>query len=164
MIRLDPGQDGAPAMIPCQPQPHTNDNPHSDANPDRRDCLYQPECAAYGYRWERPAIARLPVRGWCPVYALWYRRRRSVRSFRSYSERRRFGCPPGQTNPNTSAAWPNDLPYTSGGFSTAGFQNGEPQAGGFQATYGYFQMTAELPTGAGLWPAFWLEPTDGVCL
>jgi beta-glucanase (GH16 family) len=67
-----------------------------------------------------------------------------------------------QPNPNTTAAWPNDLPYTSGAFSTAGFVNGEPQAGGFQATYGYFQMTAELPTGAGLWPAFWLEPTDGV--
>jgi beta-glucanase (GH16 family) len=67
-----------------------------------------------------------------------------------------------QPNPNTTAAWPNDLPYTSGAFSTAGFVNSEPQAGGFQALYGYFQMTAELPTGAGLWPAFWLEPTDGV--
>ena len=66
-----------------------------------------------------------------------------------------------QPNTNTSAAWPNNLPYTSGGFSTAAYQNGEPQAGGFSAQYGYFQMTAELPTGAGLWPAFWLEPVNG---
>jgi beta-glucanase (GH16 family) len=66
-----------------------------------------------------------------------------------------------QPNPNTGAAWPGNLPYTSGGFSTASLINGEPQPGGFQATYGYFQMTAKLPLGAGLWPAFWLEPTDG---
>ena len=66
-----------------------------------------------------------------------------------------------QPNTNTSAAWPNDLPYVSGAISTASLNNGEPQAGGFSATYGYFQMTAELPTGAGLWPAFWLEPVNG---
>ena len=66
-----------------------------------------------------------------------------------------------QPNSNTSAAWPNNLPYTSGGFSTASVNNGMPQAGGFSALYGYFQMTATLPTGAGLWPAFWLEPVNG---
>ncbi len=66
-----------------------------------------------------------------------------------------------QPNPNTSAAPPYNLPYTSGAISTASFANGEPQPGGFQATYGYFQMTAELPLGAGLWPAFWLEPVNG---
>ncbi len=66
-----------------------------------------------------------------------------------------------QPNSNISATWPNNLPYTSGGFSTAAYSNGEPQAGGFSALYGYFQMTAELPTGAGLWPAFWLEPVNG---
>ena len=66
-----------------------------------------------------------------------------------------------QPNSNTSATWPNNLPYTSGGFSTASVNNGMPQAGGFSALYGYFQMTAELPTGAGLWPAFWLEPVNG---
>jgi beta-glucanase (GH16 family) len=66
-----------------------------------------------------------------------------------------------QPNNNTGASWPNDLPYVSGAISTASINNGMPQPGGFSATYGYFQMTAELPTGAGLWPAFWLEPVDG---
>lgn len=63
-----------------------------------------------------------------------------------------------QPNPNTSQAWPNNLPFTSGGVSTAALTNGMTAAGGFSALYGYFEMKAELPTGAGLWPAFWLMP------
>jgi Ca2+-binding RTX toxin-like protein len=41
--------------------------------------------------------------------------------------------------------------YTSGMISTQS---------SFWQTYGYFEITAELPTDAGTWPAFWMLPVD----
>ncbi len=47
---------------------------------------------------------------------------------------------------------PADMPrhYVSGAFNTYPFSQ----------TYGYFEVTARVPEGAGLWPAFWLLPVD----
>ena len=52
-----------------------------------------------------------------------------------------------------AATLPRDMPrrYLSGAFNTFPFSQ----------TFGYFEVTARVPHGAGLWPAFWLLPTDG---
>ncbi len=52
-----------------------------------------------------------------------------------------------------AATLPRDMPrrYLSGAFNTFPFGQ----------TFGYFEVTARVPAGAGLWPAFWLLPMDG---
>lgn len=49
-----------------------------------------------------------------------------------------------------SAAW--DYEYASGMVSAHRL---------YRQTYGYFEMRARLPSGRGLWPAFWLLPQSG---
>ena len=44
------------------------------------------------------------------------------------------------------------LSYTSGGLTTQK---------SFKQTYGLFEVNAEMPTGAGMWPAFWLYNQSG---
>ncbi len=55
--------------------------------------------------------------------------------------------------PAAPGTTPEGQLYRSGAITTFG---------SFAQTYGYFAVRAELPSGAGLWPAFWMEPANNV--
>jgi len=51
----------------------------------------------------------------------------------------------------------NSYPFTSGMISS-GRSREDPVSNGFVFQYGYVEMKAKLPSGRGLWPAFWMLP------
>ncbi len=71
--------------------------------------------------------------------------RAAVRAGRRHSGHQRHAGDP-DTNPC-------DLPYDSGLITT--FDS-------FKQLYGYFEIRAKMPAGQGLWPAFWMRPSDNV--
>ena len=52
-----------------------------------------------------------------------------------------------------SHPWTKSHPYTSGMIQTGGTASTKPT---FAFRYGYAEIRAKLPRGAGMWPAFWL--------
>ncbi|HEX2555073.1 MAG TPA: family 16 glycosylhydrolase [Microvirga sp.] len=54
--------------------------------------------------------------------------------------------------PSPDAGLTGGLPYVSGMINTHGT---------FSQAHGYFEIDAQVPSGQGLWPAFWLLPQSG---
>ena len=69
-----------------------------------------------------------------------------------------FSTSNGVLNITAKPATSRVQPYIGGQTYTSGMINTYHS---FAQTYGYFEMSAKLPAGQGLWPAFWLMPTDG---
>ena len=49
--------------------------------------------------------------------------------------------------------------YTSGMVTTGRYYEEDPSETRFESTYGFFEMRAKVPSGQGLWPAFWMLPS-----
>ena len=63
-----------------------------------------------------------------------------------------FSLSDGVLDITATQAWTGyGLPYTSGLITT--YKS-------FSQQYGYFEVNAKLPDGAGLWPAFWMMPSN----
>lgn len=52
------------------------------------------------------------------------------------------------------------FPYTSGMVTTGRYYEEDPSAIRFDAVRGIFEMRARVPSGQGLWPAFWMLPSS----
>ncbi len=52
------------------------------------------------------------------------------------------------------------FPYTSGMVTSGRYYAEDPSRTRFATTYGFFEMRARIPSGRGLWPAFWLLPKN----
>jgi len=64
-----------------------------------------------------------------------------------------------QARQETAVGWNSKIyNYTSGMVSTGGL--GSQVRPGFTYTYGYAETRVRVPTGRGLWPAFWMLPAD----
>lgn len=66
-----------------------------------------------------------------------------------------------QARRERTAAEGKTYQYTSGMIATAGRDG--PASHLFTLTYGYLEIRARMPSGRGLWPAFWTLPTQGDC-
>jgi beta-glucanase (GH16 family) len=52
------------------------------------------------------------------------------------------------------------FPYTSGMVTSGRYYEEDLSDTRFSTTYGFFEMRARVPSGQGLWPAFWLLPDN----
>lgn len=159
--------------------PHTNDLPSSLA-PGTWNLTFDDE-------FDDPT-APLNVADGGPftnAYMIWG----DVRTLSGNGEQELYVDPKFVPNPNDTASWNADAPAGSGGtplgVNPFSYANGnlditaiptpssalaagitQPYLSGMISTektftqqYGYFEMRAELPSGQGLWPAFWLYGT-----
>lgn len=63
--------------------------------------------------------------------------------------------------PEKVKGWRGKTFTHTSGMVTSGRLYGEPRAAsGFEATYGFFEIRAKIPSGQGLWPAFWMLPSS----